>query len=101
MQIIKHALEYYIQRPDVSEESLKQESQVLKQITQEVEDIKKVYKIVNKIYKVIHVSGVECVVEANGERHARKKAFVNFQEIKGDYDYEKFIKEIIIEEVYE
>lgn len=30
MQIIKHALEYYIQRPDVTPERLKQEKEALK-----------------------------------------------------------------------
>lgn len=101
LQIIKHTLQHYIQRPSVSAARLKQEKEVLKQITQEVEDIKKAYKIVNRNYKVVHPSGVECVVEANGEKHDRKKAFVNFQKTNPNKEYESFIKEITIEKIYQ
>lgn len=101
LQIVKHILQHYIQRPGVSAKRLKQEKEMLRQITQQLEDIKKGHKIVNRNYKVVHTSGVECLVGANGEKHARKKVFGNFQKANPNKEYESFIKEITIEKIYQ
>lgn len=45
LQIIKHALQYYVQREGVTEEELKTELSVLKQTEQQVIDMKLKYRI--------------------------------------------------------
>lgn len=44
-QIIKHALQYYMQRPNASELDLKREQKVLNKVTEEVERMQKAWKI--------------------------------------------------------
>ncbi|HHT96637.1 MAG TPA: hypothetical protein GXZ90_01925 [Clostridiales bacterium] len=45
LQIIKHALQYYVQREGVTEEEMKTELSVLKQTEQQVIDMKLKYRI--------------------------------------------------------
>ncbi len=44
-QIIKHALQVYIKRPDATEKELSQERTVLKKYSQEAEKLKSRYRI--------------------------------------------------------
>lgn len=44
-QIVKHALQYYIARPDASERDLNREKNLLKQVEEEVEMLKQKYSI--------------------------------------------------------
>lgn len=44
-QIIKHALQYYIQRPNVSELDKKREQKVLEKVTNEVKRMQKQWDI--------------------------------------------------------
>lgn len=45
LHIIKHALESYIERPEVSEKDLAQEKTVLKEITEDIGRLKEQYGI--------------------------------------------------------
>ena len=44
-QIVKHALQYYITRPNASERDLNREKNLLKQVEEEVETLKQKYNI--------------------------------------------------------
>ncbi|WP_312100215.1 hypothetical protein [Lachnoclostridium sp.] len=44
-QIIKHALQAYIKRPDATDRELNQEKTVLKKYTEEAEKLKERYRI--------------------------------------------------------
>lgn len=48
LQIIKHALQYYISRPDASEKDLAREKSLLERIEDEVEYYQRVYHIPKK-----------------------------------------------------
>ena len=48
LQIIKHALQYYISRPNANEKDLAREKSLLKRIEDEVEYYKKAYHITKK-----------------------------------------------------
>lgn len=50
-QIIKHALAYYIQRPDADKEDLKQECRLLNKYVEKVVRLRKKYRINEKIEK--------------------------------------------------
>ena len=45
MQIIKHALQYYITRPYATSKEIKQDETVLEKVEEEIETFKKVKKI--------------------------------------------------------
>ncbi len=45
LQIIKHALEHYITRPNANDKDLHTEKVLLEQVTQEVDDLKEKYGI--------------------------------------------------------
>lgn len=45
MQIIKHALQYYITRPYATSKEIKQDEAVLEKVEEEIETFKKVKKI--------------------------------------------------------
>lgn len=45
MQIIKHALMYYIGRMNISDKELREENKLLKEVCDHVEDLKKRYNI--------------------------------------------------------
>jgi len=45
LQIIKHALRNYIDRPDASPEDIAEEQQVLDQVTKELDELKLKYGI--------------------------------------------------------
>lgn len=101
MQIIKHALLYYIQRPKITTEQLKQEQEVLKQVVQEVKNLKMAYNIEQKTYIIKHASGRIFHVEATGEKQARRKAFEDYKLLKKNSNYYKFINNIDIKEMEE
>lgn len=101
MQIIKHALEYYIQRPGATQEELKNEKEALKQVVQEVENLKLAYKIENKVYIVKHESGITFTIEASSPRGALKKSFQQYRGLKRRANYEVFKQNINIEEYKE
>ncbi|CDQ21746.1 hypothetical protein [Halobacillus karajensis] len=44
-QILKHALQYYVERPDASEKDIEEEKKVLNSVTEEVNDMKEKYGI--------------------------------------------------------
>lgn len=48
MQTVKHALQYYITRPDASEKDLAREKSLLERIEDEVEYYQKAYHIQKK-----------------------------------------------------
>jgi hypothetical protein len=45
LQIIKHALQHYIERPGASEKDVNQEKHVLEDITEQVDTLKEKYGI--------------------------------------------------------
>lgn len=45
LQTIKHALQYYIQRENATEDDLKSETHLLKRITEEVDKTREMYRI--------------------------------------------------------
>ena len=45
LQIIKHALQYYVKRPNATEKDIAQENRLLDKITNEVEEMKERYGI--------------------------------------------------------
>lgn len=45
MQIIKHALQYYITRPYATSKEIKQDEAILEKVEEEIETFKKVKKI--------------------------------------------------------
>lgn len=45
LQMIKHSLQHYIERPNASEKDIEQEKRLLEKITIEVEDMKEKYGI--------------------------------------------------------
>ncbi|HAR6102423.1 TPA: hypothetical protein I1668_001755 [Staphylococcus pseudintermedius] len=47
-QIVKHALQYYIHRPNASELDLKREQKVLDKVTNQVKDMQENWDIKNK-----------------------------------------------------
>lgn len=47
-QIVKHALQYYINRTNASELDLKREQKVLDKVTNQVKDMQKLWDIKNK-----------------------------------------------------
>ncbi|MDT0930819.1 hypothetical protein [Staphylococcus pseudintermedius] len=47
-QIVKHALQYYINRPNASELDLKREQKVLDKVTNQVKDMQENWDIKNK-----------------------------------------------------
>ncbi|UXR83210.1 MULTISPECIES: hypothetical protein [Staphylococcus] len=48
VQIVKHALQYYINRPNASELDLKREQKVLDKVTNQVKDMQENWDIKNK-----------------------------------------------------
>ena len=52
LQIIKHALQYYLTRPNASEKDLTREKSLLERIEDEVEYYQKAYHIPKKVKKV-------------------------------------------------
>ncbi|ENL6206951.1 hypothetical protein AB5O30_002653 [Staphylococcus pseudintermedius] len=47
-QIVKHALQYYMKRPNASELDLKREQKVLDEVTNQVKDMQERWDIKNK-----------------------------------------------------
>ncbi|EKF6165463.1 hypothetical protein OZ242_001703 [Staphylococcus pseudintermedius] len=47
-QIVKHALQYYMKRPNASELDLKREQKVLDKVTNQVKDMQENWDIKNK-----------------------------------------------------
>lgn len=47
-QIVKHALQYYMKRPNASELDLKREQKVLDKVTNQVKDMQERWDIKNK-----------------------------------------------------
>ena len=45
MQIIKHALQYYVTRPNVTSKEIKQEQAVLEKVEKEIETFKEIKRI--------------------------------------------------------
>lgn len=45
LQIIKHSLQHYIQRPDADEKDIQTELRLLGKVTSEIEDMKEKYDI--------------------------------------------------------
>ena len=45
MQIIKHALQYYLTRPNASSKEIKQEQAVLEKVEEELETFKEIKRI--------------------------------------------------------
>jgi hypothetical protein len=45
LQIIKHSLQHYIERPNASEKDVEQEKRLLEKITLEVDEMKEKYGI--------------------------------------------------------
>ncbi len=45
LQILKHSLQYYINRPDADNEDLEQEKHLLNKIVERVEEMKERYRI--------------------------------------------------------
>lgn len=45
MQIVKHALQYYLTRPNASSKEIKQEQAVLEKVEEEIETFKEIKRI--------------------------------------------------------
>ena len=48
LQIIKHALQYYVQRPEAPEKDIKKEKRLLDEVTNDVNRLKERHRIVSK-----------------------------------------------------
>lgn len=99
LQILKHAMEYYIQRSDATKDELKEEISILKQITNQLEQLKEQYHISNGVFKVTHTTGRVWEIECSGKKSAIKRAFSTYKKECPLATYDEFIQNIEVEEV--
>ena len=100
LQILKHALEYYMERPGATDEELKKENEVLKQITHEVNQFKEAHHIETKQYKVTHITGEEFLIEASGATSSKRKAFSQYKQLNKNVKYQQFMKDTKLDEIF-
>lgn len=99
LQILKHALEYYIQRPEATPAEIKVETSILKQITNEINQIKEQYHIESKKYRVTHSMGDTWEFECSSEKSARRRAFKHYKKERPFTIYEEFMNNVKIKEI--
>lgn len=99
LQILKHALEYYIQRPEATPSEIKVETSILKQITHEVNQFKEQHHIEFKKYQVIHSIGDTWEFECSSEKSARRRAFRYYKKERPFTIYEEFMNNVKVKEI--
>ncbi|MEG1278789.1 MAG: hypothetical protein RSD26_12475 [Cellulosilyticaceae bacterium] len=99
LQILRHALEYYIQRPDATSDEIKIETSLLKQLTNEVNQLKEDKHIVSLNYKVTHVMGDVWELECSSEKSAKRRAFRYYKKECSFAKYDEFLSNVKVKKI--